>query len=39
MLPIIFSMFPGIAGVSYGRFMAMRCKLIYQRIFRTVADR
>jgi hypothetical protein len=27
-----------IAGVSYGRFKAMRCKLICQRIFRTVGD-
>ena len=27
------------AGVSYGRFMAMRCRLICQSIFRTVDDR
>ena len=32
-------LFLTIAGVSYGRFMAMRCKLICQRIFRTVGDR
>ena len=30
---------PWIAGVSYGRFMAMRCRLICQRILRTVGDR
>ena len=27
------------AGVSYGRLMAMRCKLICQRICRTVGER
>ena len=32
-------LFLRIAGVSYGRFMAMRCKLICQRIFSTVGDR
>ena len=31
-------LFLRIAGVSYGRFKAMRCKLICQRIFRTVGD-
>jgi len=28
-----------IADVSYGRFIAMRCNLICQRIFSTVGDR
>ena len=32
-------LFLRIARVSYGLFMAMRCKLICQRIFRTVGDR
>ena len=32
-------LFLRIAGVSYGRFMATRCKLICQRIFSTVGDR
>jgi len=32
-------LFLRIAGVSYGRFMAMRCKLICQRVLRTVGDR
>ena len=32
-------LFIRIAGVSYGLFMAMRCKLICQRIFGTVGDR
>ena len=32
-------LFLRIAGVSYGRFMATRCKFICQRIFRTVGDR
>ena len=32
-------LFLRIAGVSYGRFMACVCKLICQRIFRTVGDR
>jgi len=32
-------LFLRIAGVSHGRFMAMRCKLICQRISRNVGDR
>jgi len=32
-------LFLRIAGVSYGLFMAMRCRLICQRVFGTVGDR
>ena len=32
-------LFLRIAGVSYGPVHGMRCKLICQRIFRTVGDR
>ena len=32
-------LFVRIAGVSYGRFMATRCRLAYQRIFRNFGDR
>ena len=28
-----------LAGVSYGRFIDMRCKLMCQRVSRTVGDR
>jgi len=36
---ILIYLFLRIAGVSYGRFMATRCKLICQRILGTVGDR
>jgi len=36
---LLIYLFRSIAGVSYRRFMPMRCKLICQRIFRTVGDR
>ena len=32
-------LFLRIAGVSYGQFMAMHCKLICQHIFGTIGDR
>ena len=32
-------LFLTIVDVSYGRFIAMRCRLICQRIFRTAGDR
>ena len=35
---LLVMLFLRIAGVSYGRFIAMRCKLICQNIFRTVGD-
>jgi len=35
---LLVMLFLRIAGVSYGRFIAMRCKLICQHIFRTVGD-
>jgi len=40
MLPnFLIYLFHRFAGVSYGRFMAMRCRFTCQRIFRIVGDR
>jgi len=39
LITFILILFIRIAGVSYGRFIATRCKLICQRLLGTVGDR